>query len=125
MDCPQRNEAGHPLVIRPDDIERVATDQLQQLDRYRQMIIEIRASITDDEFSIGAMEQHQRAIPAAEPIEKSIQMKERNKAPIHHDQHSRYRSPTPEDIAMQERGQEAIQGNAECLEEVGAEEQQA
>ncbi|VDO47816.1 unnamed protein product [Haemonchus placei] len=143
MDRPQRNEAGYALLVQPEDIERVAADQLQQLDRYRQMIIEIRASITDEQredsvnfqsemraavaqlqssldSALAAIEQRQRATPA--PEEKNIPMEERDEESIRQDQHSRHPSPAPEDEAMQEQEQEAIQENAEFLEEVRPEE---
>nr|CDJ93396.1 unnamed protein product [Haemonchus contortus] len=109
------------------------------------MIIEIRASIMDNQredsvnfqlemraaiaqlkssldSALAAIEQHQRATPAAEHMEKNIAVEERSEEPIHQDQQSRHPSPAPEDVAMQEQEQEAIQESAEFLEEIRPEE---
>ncbi|PIO74985.1 hypothetical protein TELCIR_02997 [Teladorsagia circumcincta] len=65
MDRPHRNEAGDPLLVRSEDIERVAADQLQQLDCYRQALVEIRAVIMEaDRQDTLDFRNHMRAAVA-------------------------------------------------------------
>uniref|UniRef100_W6NTP2 Uncharacterized protein n=1 Tax=Haemonchus contortus TaxID=6289 RepID=W6NTP2_HAECO len=81
----------------------------------RAAVAQLQSSL---DSALAAMEQHQRATPAAERLEKNIPMGERDEEPTRQDQHSRHPSAAPEDEAMQEQEQEAIQENAEFLEEV-------
>ncbi|KAK6028100.1 hypothetical protein OSTOST_05861, partial [Ostertagia ostertagi] len=153
MDRPHRNEAGDPLLVRPEVIELVASDQLHQLDRNRQTLVELRAAIMEaDRQDTLDFQNHMRATVAR--LQSSLDaalfaMEQQREAPTvggrvqddkamddpHHEEveevavlqerDSPQGSPAPEGIAMHDQEREAIQENADFLEEVELEEEEA
>ncbi|KAK6056296.1 hypothetical protein COOONC_06199, partial [Cooperia oncophora] len=135
MDRPQENEAGAPLLSRPEDIERVADDQLHQLDCHRRALTEIRASLMHEErqanlnfqldmrravaelqsslnVALQSMEQRAATAPIVDAHNDSaMEEAHEEEAPPDGDQDSSGKAPAPEDIAMQEQEREALQQN--------------
>nr|CDJ90527.1 unnamed protein product [Haemonchus contortus] len=146
MDRTHRNEKGSPLYVQQEEIETVAPDQLQQLDRNRQVLVEIRASMmeTDQQdtrefqnqmrtaiaklqFSLDALanlELDKREAPPVNLLEDNAMedLEEVERAPAQADRASPRHSPVPESMAMHDQERGAIQVNAEFFEELEEEE---
>ncbi|KAK5971571.1 hypothetical protein GCK32_009760 [Trichostrongylus colubriformis] len=131
-----------------DDIERVAIDQLQQLDRQSHALIEIRTAITEAnqqdslEFqeqmstavskvqstlhsALSAISEQSRDKPAIS-LQEDEPMEERlNEEPLVQQEPSAQQpSPAPEGIPMPYQEREAVEENAEFLEEIEAVEEE-
>uniref|UniRef100_A0A7I4Z0N6 EKC/KEOPS complex subunit GON7 n=1 Tax=Haemonchus contortus TaxID=6289 RepID=A0A7I4Z0N6_HAECO len=145
MDCPHRNGEGNPLLVQPEEIETAASDHFQQLDRNRQVLVEIRASMTETdqqdtrEFQNQmrtAMARLQSSLDAAlANLERSEappanlrednamkDLEEAERAPGQADRMSQRNSSVPEGMAMHDQERGAIQENVEYLEELEEEE---
>uniref|UniRef100_W6NDX6 CCHC-type domain-containing protein n=1 Tax=Haemonchus contortus TaxID=6289 RepID=W6NDX6_HAECO len=146
MDRPHRNEGGNPLLVQPEKVETVASDQLQQLDRNRQVLVEIRASMmeTDQqdtrEFqnqmrtamaklqssldaALANLEHDRREAPLDLRQDNAMDdLEEAERAPIQADRASPRDSLLREGMAMHDQERGAIQENVEYLEELEEEE---
>ncbi|KAK6038898.1 hypothetical protein COOONC_23597 [Cooperia oncophora] len=117
--------------------ERVADDQLHQLDCHRRALTEIRASLMHEErqanlnfqldmrravaelqsslnVALQSMEQRAATAPIVDAHNDSaMEEAHEEEAPPDGDQDSSGKAPAPEDIAMQEQEREALQQNVE------------
>ncbi|VDO75684.1 unnamed protein product [Haemonchus placei] len=132
MDRPHRNEEGNPLLVQPEEIETVASDQLQQLDRNRQVLVEIRTSMmeTDQQdtrefqnqmriamarlqssLDAALVNLERREAPPANSREDNAMedLEEAERAPGQADRTSPRNSPVPEGMAMHDQERGAIQ----------------
>ncbi|KAK6033313.1 hypothetical protein OSTOST_00486 [Ostertagia ostertagi] len=142
MERPQYNEQGDPLLMRQDDIERVAADQINQLHHYRKSLIDLRTSITDEggqntfnfqqhmnaavanlqttlDIALLAMKQSEMQKPIIDVHMEDMRSGTYSEGrSVSSEQEQHHREPTPEGIRMEDHERNAIQDNAEFLEEV-------
>ncbi|KAK6059917.1 hypothetical protein COOONC_02431 [Cooperia oncophora] len=152
MDRPHRNDMGLPLLVQPDQIEMVATDQLQQLTHHHQSLMEIRTSLMEEDretafdfrkqmseavaklqssldSALLAKDLQERSAPDVNfQNEEAIDVADENEepeAPANPHQEAQQPPLGPEGIAMHDQEREAIQENVEFLEGVELEEAEA
>ncbi|KAK6046562.1 hypothetical protein COOONC_15932 [Cooperia oncophora] len=121
MDRPHRNDMGLPLLVQPDQIEMVATDQLQQLTHHHQSLMEIRTSLMEEDRET-AFDFRKQMSEAVAKLQSSL-----DSALLAKDLQEQAQQPPlgPEGIAMHDQEREAIQENVEFLEGVELEEAEA